>query len=151
MNKYNDSKRQQADFYIPLLNFRNNLEHLFDDAFKKTTLSESNASIPPCNIFETDKAYHIDVKLPGLSSKEVDLSLDNNILTIKGEHVDDNKHSDKHFHSIEFSYESMQRSWELPANVDSEKLSASFDAGILKIELPKKKAESSIKKIKIKE
>lgn len=151
MTKNDHLIRHQKDLHRPLLTFRSDLEHLFDDFFREERLSKSNSSVPKCNIFETEKSYHIDVKLPGLSSQEVDLSLNGNILTIKGGHLDETKQDDKHYHLREFSYQSIQRSWELPASIDAEKLSASFESGILKIELPKKHAETSVKKIKIKE
>ncbi len=151
MANNNRLTRHQEELYFPLLNFRSHLGHLFDDALRGVSLSEANTSIPKCNMFETEEAYYIEVNLPGMSSKEVDVSLDKNILTIKGEHCDKNNQNNKHYHLKEFSCQSMQRSWELPPNIDAEKLSASFDAGILKIELPKKKPEASVKKIMIKD
>lgn len=149
MTKHNHLMRQQKDLHLPLLTFRSDLEHLFDDFFRSEQRQKSNANVPKCNIFESEKAYHIDVKLPGLSSQDVDLSLSGNILTVKGEHLDENKADDLHYHLREFSHQSVQRSWELPPSIDAEKLSASFEAGILRIELPKKHAEVSVKKINI--
>ncbi|MDF1757814.1 MAG: Hsp20/alpha crystallin family protein [Legionellaceae bacterium] len=151
MTKRSNLTYNQDDLHFPILTFRNDLEHLFDDFFRRDRLSKNHSSLPKCNIFETQESYNIDVRLPGLSAKEVDLSLHDNILTIKGEHLDENKQDDKNYHLREFSSQSFQRSWELPANVDKDKLTASFESGIIKIELPKKHEEASVVKINIKE
>lgn len=151
MNKNNHSTGHQQEIQFPLLNFRRDMEHLFDDFFRGDRLPKTNSYVPKCNIFETEKSYHIEVELPGMSSKAVDLSLNDNVLTIKGEPLDEHDQENKHYYSREFSCKSVRRAWELPTNIEAEKLEATFESGILKIELPKKQAETSKKKITIKE
>lgn len=151
MAKNKHLMHHKGGFHFPssLLNFRQDMDHLFDDFFRESQATQKSAAIPKCNIAETENSYHIEVQLPGVTAKEVDLSLDNNVLTIRGEHKDEQEQSDKNYHSKEFSSTSIQRSWELPKNIDADNLKAAFESGILKIDLPKQDAQSSIKKIDI--
>ena len=153
MSKHKHLKPHHGGFHFPssLLDFRRGMDHLFDDFFRDSQMALPNIEAPKCNISETEKAYHIEVQLPGMSAKDVDLSLDNNVLTIKGEHKSESENKDKNYHSREFSTMSIQRSWELPKNVNADGLHAAFESGILKIDLPKSKAGNVTKKIEIKD
>ena len=135
------------NIFPSLFHFRKDVDHLFDNFFSGVNLTNGGEFSPKCNISETDKSYHIEVQTPGFSEDEIDLSLENNVLTINGEHKYESKHEDKNYHLIEFSHAKIQRSWELPSNVDIDQLGTAFNNGILTIDIPKKDSHNSKKKI----
>lgn len=104
----------------------------------KSPLSES----VPCalhvklNISETDESFHVSAELPGLTEKDIQLSLEDGILTLQGEKSEsfEEKHN---YHRIEQTYGSFYRQVQLPKMVDEAKVTASFEQGILNITLPK--------------
>jgi HSP20 family protein len=72
-----------------------------------------------------------------MDQKDIDLSVDDGVLSIRGEKTDEREHEDKKVHLYERSYGSFQRSFTLPSDVDAAKISAEFEKGVLKIHLPK--------------
>ena len=104
---------------------------------------------PSVDLSETKDGFTVKAELPGLNAKDVDVSLSVNILTIKGERKKEEEKKDEHHHYVERSYGSFQRSFQLPVEVKSDKIEATFDKGILKITLPKAE-EAKKKEIEIK-
>ena len=104
---------------------------------------------PSVDLSETKDGFIVKAELPGLDGKDVDVSLSGNILTIKGERKKEEEKKDEHHHYVERSYGSFQRSFQLPVEVKSDKIEATFDKGILKITLPKAE-EAKKKEIEIK-
>ncbi len=100
---------------------------------------------PDLDVSETDKAIEIRAELPGLDKKNIDISLDRNLLTVRGEKRQEKEEGDKRYHLIERSWGSFVRSIRLPAEVDEKKLEATFKDGVLKVVLPK--TEESRKKV----
>jgi HSP20 family protein len=106
---------------------------------------------PAVDVSEDDNAYRITVELPGISEKDLDVSLSDDVITIKGEKREDKEQKQKDYHLIERRYGSFQRSFGLPASVDREKIAASVDKGVLTLTLPKTAdALKQQKKIEIK-
>ncbi len=150
MSRHKHLTHHHDGFSFPsLLNFRQDIDHLFDDFFHGH-MSKKDIALPKCNIAETDQSYHIEIQAPGMSEKDIELSLENNVLKIKGEHKHEHKEDKKNYHSVEFSTTSIHRSWELPHNVDTDLRSAEFKNGILAINLPKKTSGQSMRKIEVK-
>ncbi|MEL0107693.1 MAG: Hsp20/alpha crystallin family protein [Rhodospirillaceae bacterium] len=113
--------------------------------------NKSTAARPSTDVEETDKAYEISVELPGIDEKDVELSLRDDILTLKGEKKSEKEEKKKDYHVMERHFGSFQRSFRLPADVDDKKIDAEFSRGVLKITLPKSaKAQESHRKIGIK-
>jgi len=107
--------------------------------------------VPSMDIAETDKAFEVKAELPGMDEKDVEITIADGLLTIKGEKKDETEEKDKSFHRVERSYGSFQRTLSLPANVDEEKISADFAKGVLEVTLPKsREAAKGPKKIGIK-
>jgi HSP20 family protein len=79
----------------------------------------------------------VEVELPGLDAKDIDISLEDDILHIKGERKFANEVKEENYHRIERAYGYFERNVPLPRKVDGEKVSASVNGGVLKIELPK--------------
>lgn len=93
---------------------------------------------PKIDISEDDKSIFIDVEVPGMKKEDMKVSLEDNILTISGEKKDETKEkNNKSFYRVERSYGSFQRSFTLPAEVNSEKTEAKYEDGILRISFEK--------------
>lgn len=106
---------------------------------------------PRLDVSETDKDIEITADLPGMEKKDINVSLEDDLLTIKGERKQEKKESGKHYHSVERRYGSFYRSLRLPTEVQSAKINASFNDGVLKITLPKtKKAKKKVAQIEVK-
>lgn len=121
--------------------------HVFGEALPVRMLEEG--WLPRLDVSETKDNLIIAAELPGLGAKDIDVNLAGDILTIKGEKKEERKEDGKHYHCTECHVGSFQRSFRLPVNVQSDKVDASFDKGILTITLPKTE-EAKEKQIKIK-
>ena len=97
------------------------------------------------NLSETDDAYHVQAELPGLTEKEIKLSLEDGLLTLQGE-KSARREEKNDYHLVECSYGSFRRQVHLPKAVDESKVSASFKNGILSIDLPKDKTGANKRK-----
>ncbi|MEM7483065.1 MAG: Hsp20/alpha crystallin family protein [Acidobacteriota bacterium] len=135
--------------------FRNSLHRFFDqsfgDAFSLSRPSEevSNRSwIPSVDVRETDEALTLFVELPGMKREDVDITLENRMITLRGERKFEQDSSRESYHRIERAYGSFSRSFTLPSNVQTDQVNASFSDGLLTIELPKAE-ESKPRKIEI--
>ena len=106
---------------------------------------------PRVNVSEKDGVILVEAEVPGLESKDLDVSVTDNVLTLKGEHREEKEEKDKEMIRREFSRSSFQRSIALPARVQADKAEASFDKGILKLKLPVVQEDRErVKKIPIK-
>lgn len=128
-------------------NTDNWLPSIFDDMFKTDWMDNGNngmnrigTSVPAVNIAEDDDSFTLEVAAPGMSKKDFNLELDNGVLTISSEvkREDEKKENGGRFTRREFSYTSFKRAFSLPETVDPEKISAKYNEGVLKIELPKR-------------
>lgn len=97
--------------------------------------SGSMLAMPRADLNEDDNGYELSVELPGMDEKDLELTLTEGALVIKGEKKDEKE--DKERHITERSYGSVQRRFPLPPDVDVEKMDASFARGVLKVVLPK--------------
>jgi HSP20 family protein len=105
------------------------------------------------DVAETDDTVKITADLPGLTEKDVDVTLAEGVLTIKGERKTEKKSDEKnkHYRRIERSYGAFERAMSLPTDVDESKISADFKNGVLELTLPKKpEAKKKAKKIQVK-
>ena len=106
---------------------------------------------PAVDIVEKDGAYEIAAELPGIDEKNVELTVSDGILSIKGEKSEEKEEKQKGYYLSERQYGSFQRSFALPENVEADKIDASFKSGVLTVILPKKaEALKPEKKIAIK-
>lgn len=119
--------------------------HWFNDFFDKdwfgSTLpaySSSNTTVPSVNIKENDDNYEVEVAAPGMSKDDFNITLDGNMLTISSEKTNESESNDK-YSRREFSYQSFQRSIQLPKDVvDEEKIKAKYEDGVLRLTIPKR-------------
>lgn len=118
----------------------------FDDVFgrelfnwENSNFSTTSTTLPSVNIKETSDNYEVEVAAPGLEKNDFKITLDGNLLTISSEKENQQVDEQENFTRREFSYQSFQRSFELPKNVvDEEKINARYENGLLHLSIPKK-------------
>jgi HSP20 family protein len=105
---------------------------------------------PRLDLEEDEKKYVLSAELPGMDEKDIDLSIENQVLTIKGEKKEEKEEKTGNYHHVERHYGSFCRSFEIPEGVDLDKIEALFNKGVLKIDLPKTpQAQKVVKKIAV--
>jgi HSP20 family protein len=137
----------------PFVAFQRQMNRLFEDAFSVPARGNAAPALlaPSIDVKETDKAIEVEAELPGVDEKDVQVTLENDVLTIKGEKKAEKEETRKGYYMSERSYGSFFRSLELPAGIDADKVNANFSKGVLKVTLPKPVgAEAKSKKIDIK-
>lgn len=128
--------------YTPFTNLEDlptRIRKMFEDTFDLSPVSQAIGFMPATEIVETPDELVLTAELPGLAKEEVDITIDEDILTIRGEKVEERKEGDEErkYHLFERTYGSFQRSFTLPMTVDAAKINAVFDKGILTVKLPK--------------
>ena len=119
---------------------------LFDDAFSRelfnwgnNNYSSTRTTVPSVNIRETAENFEVEVAAPGMEKTDFNIRLDNNILTISSAKERQEETKEDNYTRREFSYQSFQRSFELPKNVvDDEGINARYENGLLRLTIPKK-------------
>lgn len=104
--------------------------------------------VPAIEIFEKEDKYVVKAELPGMKEEDVDISVADDTLTIKGERKTENEVKEEDYYCCERSYGSFFRSIHLPSNVDAKKIEATYEDGLLEISLPKA-TEAKPKKVKV--
>ena len=104
---------------------------------------------PPVDVYETNDSIVLKADLPDVKKEEVDISVEGNVLTLRGERKREKEVKEKDFYRSERSYGAFSRSFTLPGSVDADKIEADFAGGVLKVTLPKRE-ESKPKQIKVK-
>ena len=106
--------------------------------------------IPAVNTREDEKSYIVEVDLPGVDKNDIEITTEDNVLTISGERKTRDEIKEDDYYKIESSYGKFSRSFTLPENVDVNKIEAKNENGVLEIVIPKKEEDKKPKKIKIK-
>ena len=127
-----------------------NMDDIFKRVWHDFPLNEWSADfggdwLPPVDLTESKDSIIVKVELPGLEKKDIDLTVKQGLLTIKGQKKEEKEETDKLCHRVERSFGSFIRTFRLPAGVKEDKVDAKFKDGILEITLPK--AEGDNKKI----
>lgn len=134
----------------PFTVLQQEIDRLFDGFGRNfSTFAAPAAMMPRMDVSETDKTVEISAELPGLETKDVQLNLADNMLTIRGEKKSEREEKDKDYHLIERSFGSFARSVALPEGVKAEDVSAEIAKGVLKVTV-KKPAPKQSKQIDIK-
>ncbi|HEU5403336.1 MAG TPA: Hsp20/alpha crystallin family protein [Terriglobales bacterium] len=105
---------------------------------------------PPVDVYEDDGKLSIKMDVPGIDSKDLDIRVDGNLLTVSGERKFETEEKKENFRRVEREYGSFSRSFTLPASADTDNINASFENGTLRIDISKR-ADSRAKQIKIAE
>jgi HSP20 family protein len=138
----------------PLATLRNQINRLLDDFWSEPWLARGETFrdfSPQVDVTETDKDIQVCAEIPGVEAKDVDVSVENGTLVIRGEKKYEREENERGQYRMERSYGSFERSIALPADFDEAKAKAEFKNGVLRLTLPKKAgAESRRKKIPVK-
>ena len=108
----------------------------------------TTALAPPVDIYEDEHNIILKIDVPGIDEKDIDVSVQNNTLTVHGERKIEKEEKEENFRRVERQYGEFTRSFTLPSSVDLGQVSAHYDKGVLKINLAKK-AEAKPKQIKV--
>jgi HSP20 family protein len=136
------------DPFREVATLQNRVNALFRD-FNEGESSLTTASfIPPVDIYEDEKKVVLKLEVPGMEEGDLDVSVENSTLTVKGERKFAAEEKKENFHRIERRYGAFFRAFTLPTTVDADSVAASYNAGVLKLEL-KKKPEAQPKQIKV--
>jgi HSP20 family protein len=136
--------------YRELNTLQDRVNRLFHESFsegKDNSLATSNFA-PAVDVYEDEHNVTLKIDVPGIDEKDIDVRIENNTLTVHGERKFEKEEKEENFRRVERQYGSFTRSFTLPTTVDAEKVSATYDKGILKISLAKK-AEAKPKQIKV--
>jgi HSP20 family protein len=138
------------DPFQDLLSLQDEMNRVFDRAFGQAPTRERGVRTwaPMLDIAERKDAYLVTVELPGVNPDDIDVTLENNLLTIQGERHQTQESSDQQFHRVERSYGSFRRTVSLPSTVEADAIEATFENGLLQLLVPKAE-EAMPKKIAI--
>lgn len=128
----------------PLSHLQREIDRMFEEFMSPGRLAAVGdggmVMVPRVDVAETDDSIEIMAELPGVDQEDLDVSVEGDVLTIKGEKRSEAKEKKKDYHLVECSYGSFRRAVHLPGGVDPKKVSATFDKGVLKVTLPKPEA-----------
>jgi HSP20 family protein len=129
------------DPFRDMVTLREKMNRLFEDAVTgrgedKDITSSSWA--PAVDIFENENELVLTAEIPGIDEKDVEIKIEDNTLTLKGERKFEKETKEENYHRIERSYGSFYRAFTLPQSVDAEKVQAEHENGVLKITMPKR-------------
>jgi len=129
------------------------MNRVFEETWGRTRRAEEDyvtgSWMPAVDVRETKEAVEIQAELPGIDPKDVNVSVEGGVLTIKGSRQFEKATEGETYHRVERAYGSFERSFTLPTNVDPEKINAAFRQGLLLLTLPKRE-EAKPKAISIK-
>ncbi len=139
------------DPFRDLITLREKMNRLFEEVF--TSRGEERELVggtwtPSVDIYETENALVLTAELPGIDEDDVEIKIEDNTLTLKGERKLEKETKEENYHRIERSYGSFYRSFTLPHYIDQDKIEAIHENGVLKITMPKK-PELKPRKVKV--
>ena len=136
------------DPFREVVALQNRVNSLFRDLNEGQDTVPAAGFAPAVDIYEDAKKVVLKLEVPGIEEKDLDIRVENHTLTVKGERKFEAEEKEQNFHRIERRYGSFYRAFTLPETVDTESVKASYNAGVLKLELAKK-PEAQAKKIEI--
>ena len=138
------------DPFRELSSLQNRVNGLFQDYGRvgQDEVSTTASFVPAVDVYEDEHKVRLKLEIPGVGQDDLDIQVENNTLTVRGERKFEKEEKEENFHRIERRYGSFTRTFRLPNTVDGEKVDATYDKGILKISLAKR-AEAKPKQIKV--
>ena len=118
------------------------LDNLFDtdrffNAKPDRLWAELEAITPKVNVTENENFFHLEAATPGMQDKDINIEVHNDVLTIKGHKKDESDTKKENYHIREFSSQNFERSFKLSDRIDTDKVTAKIDNGVLRVDLPK--------------
>ena len=138
------------DPFRELATLQNRVNHLFQDYGRtgQDELTATGSFVPAVDVYEDEYKVTLKLEIPGVDQQDVDIRLENNTLSVRGERKFEKEEKEENFHRIERRYGSFSRSFTLPNTLDPDSIQAHYENGVLKIELAKR-AEAKPKQIKV--
>jgi HSP20 family protein len=140
------------DPFRELSTMQDRINRIFGDAYTRRyddDLTQRGEWFPPVDIYENaNQEIVLKAELPGLAREDIDLRVENNTLTLRGERKQDTEVKQDQYHRVERSYGAFSRSFSLPTRIDTENVRAEFREGVLTITLPVK-AEAKPRQIEV--
>lgn len=141
------------DPFSELTSLQDRMNQLFSQSFtgfggRPEQQLASSSFVPPVDVFEDEHQITLQAEMPGVEEKDLNISVENNMLTISGERKLENEEKKEKFHRIERHYGRFSRSFTLPATADPQNINADFENGVLKITIGKRE-EAKPKQIRI--
>ena len=141
------------DPFREFVTLQNRMNRLFSDSFEPEGSKDAEALstarfTPAVDVYEDEHNVTLKIEVPGIDEKDIDVRVENNTLSVHGERKFEKEEKEENYRRVERQYGSFTRTFTLPTTVDSEKIEANYDKGVLKIQLAKK-AEAKPKQIKI--
>jgi HSP20 family protein len=138
--------------YRDVLALQNRMNSLFQD-FSRSNSGENElvtaaGFVPPVDIYEDEHKLVLKLEIPGVRQQDLDVRMENNTLTVKGERSFQSEGKEENFHRVERRYGSFYRAFTVPNTIDANNIKAEYDAGVLRLEL-EKRPESKPKQIKV--
>jgi HSP20 family protein len=140
----------------PFLSLHRDVNRLFDDILRDTGLPTTRSQgqggsfvTARMDVSETENEIRVTAELPGVTEQDIDVSLDGDVLTIRGEKKFERQDDKENFHFMERSYGSFQRALRLPYPVDPEQVRASFENGVLTVTVPKSGQQQRSRRIQV--
>lgn len=139
-------REPETEFERPLLELDRFFDEMWTDRFDRLFRLPSLLRFedrplvgwrPALDIEETDNEFIVRMDLPGMNKKDIHVSVDNNVLTIRGERRREREDKDRNYYCAERFYGQFQRSFTLPTDIDENKIHAEYKDGVLTITLPK--------------
>jgi HSP20 family protein len=136
-----------------LAGVQDRMNRIFDEAFRGPRGTEDDWALggawaPAVDIYEHEGNLVLKAELPGIEHKDVDVRVENNVLTLRGERKFDSEVKREEYHRVERAYGTFSRSFTLPNAVDTDKIKAEFKDGVLRVTLPQRE-EAKPKQISI--
>ncbi len=128
------------------------IDRVFDDVFREMPAFSSSFNPNPMrvDIAEDEKNIYIDAELAGLKKEDVKVSIEDNVLMIRGERRQENEEKKKNYHRVERVYGSFSRAFSLGENIDKDNIQAKYEDGVLHLTLPKVEPVKNVKEIALK-
>jgi HSP20 family protein len=136
------------DPFRELRGLHDEMSRLFNVPTTETNEFARGAWAPSVDIFEDKDKLFVEAELPGMNREDFELTVENNVLTLKGERKFEKKTEGDNYHRVERSYGSFTRQFTLPQTVTAEGATADFENGVLHVALPKRE-ETKARKIEI--
>jgi HSP20 family protein len=139
------------DPFRDLVQLQDRVNRLFQESAAASGREEgfTTASfVPPVDIYEDEHNIVLKVEVPGIDQKDLDIRIENNTITIRGERKFEKETKEENYHRVERRYGSFQRSFGLPNTVNPEQVTANYENGLLTVALGKR-AEAKPKQIKV--
>lgn len=140
----------------PIVSLQRGMNRLFEDMFRTAGMpapgresQEGGMLMPQINVSETDEEIRITAEMPGVAEKDVDVTLDDDVLTIRGEKRMEKKDDRENYHFVERSFGRFTRSLRLPQSINRDEVQANVENGVLTVVLRKNPAEEKVRHIPV--